>query len=72
MTSVPQRKLGNRPSDSVDTRFLNDATAAGLVCISGLELFIGQGIDAWCLFSGDAVDENRLRASLFGKRGLAL
>jgi len=48
----------------VDTRFLRDAAAAGLQTISGFELFIGQAVDAWHLFSGLPLDEARLRADL--------
>lgn len=48
----------------VHTTFLSDATAAGLTTISGYELFIGQGVDAWHLFSGLPLDEARLRADL--------
>jgi shikimate dehydrogenase len=48
----------------VDTRFITAAAAAGLTAISGYELFIGQGVDAWRLFSGLPLDEARLRAEL--------
>ena len=48
----------------VNTTFLSDATAAGLITISGYELFIGQGVDAWHLFAGLPLDEARLRADL--------
>jgi len=48
----------------VETRFLRDADAAGLQAISGFELFIGQAVDAWHLFSGLPLDEARLRAEL--------
>lgn len=48
----------------VDTPFLTDAAAEGLTIISGYELFIGQGVDAWTLFSGSPVDEEQLRAAL--------
>ncbi len=48
----------------VETRFLGHATTAGLVTISGYELFIGQGLDAWQLFSELPIDEERLRAAL--------
>ncbi|MFC4668050.1 shikimate dehydrogenase family protein [Seohaeicola nanhaiensis] len=47
-----------------DTRFLQDARAAGLSIISGWELFFFQGVHAWALFSGLGLDEDRLRASL--------
>ncbi|TYB85356.1 shikimate dehydrogenase [Oceaniovalibus sp. ACAM 378] len=48
----------------VDTRFLRAATSAGLTTISGYELFIGQGVDAWHLFAGAPLDEALLRADL--------
>jgi len=48
----------------VETRFLREADAAGLQAISGFELFIGQAVDAWHLFSGLPLDEARLRAEL--------
>ena len=48
----------------VNTAFLSDASAAGLTAISGYELFIGQGVDAWHLFAGLPLDETRLRADL--------
>ncbi len=48
----------------VETTFLTDAAAAGLTTISGYELFIGQGVDAWRLFSGLLLDQTRLRADL--------
>lgn len=48
-----------------DTRFLRDAKAQGLAAISGYDLFIGQGVDAWELFTGLPLDLERLRADLF-------
>jgi shikimate dehydrogenase len=48
----------------VDTQFLGDAAAEGLTIISGYELFIGQGVDAWTIFSGAPLDDERLRADL--------
>ena len=48
----------------VDTQFLADAAAAGLTTISGYELFFFQGVDAWKIFSGQAVDPAQLRAAL--------
>ncbi len=48
----------------VDTLFLQDAAAEGLHIISGYELFIGQGVDAWGLFTGLPLDYERLRADL--------
>jgi shikimate dehydrogenase len=48
----------------VDTRFLQDATAAGLAIISGWELFFGQGIDAWHIFTGVPISAQVLRAAL--------
>lgn len=49
----------------VDTLFLQDAQAEGLQIISGYELFIGQGLDSWALFTnGLPLDEARLRQDL--------
>ena len=48
----------------VDTQFLGDAAAEGLQVISGYELFIGQGVDSWALFTGLPLDEARLRQDL--------
>jgi shikimate dehydrogenase len=48
----------------VDTEFLQDAGAQGLRIISGYELFIGQGVDAWRIFTGLPLDYDRLRADL--------
>lgn len=48
----------------VDTQFLQDAAAEGLQIISGYELFIGQGLDSWALFTGLPLDETRLRRDL--------
>lgn len=48
----------------VDTVFLRDAAAEGLKVITGYELFIGQGVDAWKIFAGISVDSHRLRAAL--------
>lgn len=50
----------------VDTRFLQDATAAGLRVISGYELFFGQGVDAWAIFTATPLDEAALRAAIEG------
>lgn len=48
----------------VETEFLRDAEAEGLTIISGYELFIHQGIDAWQIFTGHPVDETALRRAL--------
>lgn len=48
----------------VNTEFLTDAAAHGLTIISGYELFIGQGVDAWHLFTGLPLDADRLRRDL--------
>ncbi|WP_168217288.1 shikimate dehydrogenase family protein [Paracoccus liaowanqingii] len=52
----------------VQTQFLQDAAAAGLDIISGYELFVGQGVDAWDLFTGLPLDEARLRDDLAAGR----
>lgn len=48
----------------VDTRFLQDAGAAGLKIISGYELFFFQGVHAWAHFAGRPLDQARLRSDL--------
>ena len=48
----------------VDTQFLQDATDEGLQVISGYELFFGQGVDAWRIFTGLPLDEARMRREL--------
>ncbi|WP_209428194.1 shikimate dehydrogenase [Pararhodobacter sp. SW119] len=48
----------------VETQFLVAAQAAGAQTISGYELFIGQGVDAWRLFTGLPLGESRLRTEL--------
>lgn len=50
-----------------DTQFLCDAETEGLTAISGYELFIGQGVDAWALFTGLPIDIRRLRADLLAE-----
>ncbi len=46
------------------TPFLTEAEAEGLQVISGYELFIGQGVDAWAIFTGLPLDEARMRRDL--------
>lgn len=48
----------------IDTQFLQDAAAEGLQIISGYELFVGQGVDAWQIFSGLPLDIGRMRREL--------
>lgn len=48
----------------IRTAFLQDAERAGLRVISGYELFLGQGVDAWALFSGVELECAALRAAL--------
>jgi shikimate dehydrogenase len=48
----------------VETQFLQDAEAEGLQIISGYELFIGQGVDAWKLFTGLPLNYDLLRSDL--------
>ena len=51
----------------VETQFLQDADAAGLVVMSGYELFFYQGVHAWGHFSGKPLDEARLRIDLLAQ-----
>ena len=48
----------------LETQFLHDARAIGLDVISGYELFFGQGVDAWKIFTGLPLDETALREAL--------
>ena len=48
----------------VDTQFLQDAAAAKRQIISGYELFFGQGIDAWDIFTGAPIDHGKLRQAI--------
>lgn len=48
----------------VETEFLLAARGAGLMTLSGYELFFFQGVDAFRLFTGCAVDAVALRAAL--------
>lgn len=50
----------------VDTQFLQDAERVGLVVISGYELFFGQGVDAWRIFTGVEIDHAALRVAIQG------
>jgi shikimate dehydrogenase len=48
----------------VETQFLTDARAAGLVVMSGYELYFHQGVDAFRLFTGQDVNQSALREVL--------
>ncbi len=48
----------------VDTPFLQDAVNANLPVISGYELFFGQGLDAWDIFTGVDVNPSELRGAI--------
>lgn len=48
----------------VDTPFLLDAERAGLMVVSGYELFFGQGVDAWEIFTGIDLDHAALRQAI--------
>lgn len=48
----------------VDTPFLQAARKAGLAVMSGYELFLHQGIDAFRVFTGHDVDADALRQAL--------
>jgi shikimate dehydrogenase len=50
----------------VETEFLKDARAAGLLVMSGYELYFHQGVDAFRLFTGREVDQMALRDVLAG------
>ncbi|OLP42534.1 shikimate dehydrogenase family protein [Rhizobium oryziradicis] len=48
----------------VNTQFLQGCTKAGLAILSGYELFFHQGVDAFRIFTGQDVDQTRLRQEL--------
>lgn len=48
----------------VDTQFLAEAAAEGLLAISGDKLFFAQGVNAWRIFTGLPLDEEKLRLAL--------
>jgi shikimate dehydrogenase len=48
----------------VDTQFLQACAQAGLAILSGYELFFHQGVDAFRIFTGQSVDQPRLREEL--------
>jgi shikimate dehydrogenase len=50
-----------------DTQFLQDAKQANLTIISGYELFFGQGLDAWYIFTGIDVNPSELRSAIQGE-----
>ena len=50
-----------------DTEFLQNARLAGLTVISGYQLFIGQGVDAWEIFTGTKVDRVQLTDNIQGR-----
>lgn len=52
----------------VETKFLQDARHAGLTIISGYELFLAQGFDAWSLFSGQPTDRAAIHARLLEEK----
>ncbi len=68
--AIPDEALAGRrwAFDAVytpeSTPFLVAAAAHGLAIMSGFELFLFQGIDAFAFFTGAAVDAEALRAAL--------
>ena len=52
----------------IETPFLRGARAAGLSLMSGYELFIGQGVDAFRLFTGHDIDYRAIRNALKRER----
>jgi shikimate dehydrogenase len=48
----------------VDTPLLQTAVAADVSAMSGYELFFNQGVDAFCIFTGQKVDYRELREAL--------
>jgi shikimate dehydrogenase len=63
----PQRWVFDAVYTPVDTRFKQEAEAAGLAVLSGYELFFHQGIDAFRLFTGRLPEDlGELRRRLGG------
>ncbi|MEQ9642171.1 MAG: shikimate dehydrogenase [Alphaproteobacteria bacterium] len=54
------------------TPLLNDAAAAGLKVLSGYELFFYQGLHAFEIFCGCALDEAAMRAALLARTGAGM
>ncbi|WP_439149751.1 shikimate dehydrogenase family protein [Sulfitobacter sp.] len=50
----------------VQTPFLQDAAHLGMTVITGYELFFGQGVDAWNIFTGVQLDHDALRVAIQG------
>ncbi|MBB4952203.1 shikimate dehydrogenase [Agrobacterium vitis] len=48
----------------VDTQFLQACAKANIAILSGYELFFHQGVDAFRIFTGVSVDQQRLREDL--------
>ena len=48
----------------VETEFLQHAAEVGVKIITGYELFFGQGIDAWQIFTGRHLDHDALRQAI--------
>jgi shikimate dehydrogenase len=51
----------------VQTQFVQSASQLGLATITGYELFFGQGVDAWTIFTGAELDRDVLRAAIQGE-----
>ena len=52
------------------TPFVESAEAAGVLVLSGFELFFHQGLDAFRLFTGQRIDAPELRAALLAEHSL--
>jgi shikimate dehydrogenase len=69
-TPVPRALLGaaawafDAVYTPLETEFLRDAAAAGLAVMSGWELFLFQGLDAFAIFHGRPIEAERLRTAL--------
>jgi shikimate dehydrogenase len=50
--------------ERMKAEFLSGARAADLAVMSGFELFFHQGVDAFTIFTGHAVDMDALRSEL--------
>jgi 3-dehydroquinate dehydratase/shikimate dehydrogenase len=51
-----------------DTRLLRDAAAAGCAVVDGVEMFVGQAVEQFRLFTGaEAAPVGVMEAALLGK-----
>jgi shikimate dehydrogenase len=54
----------------IRTRFIQDAQAAGVACVSGLSMFLHQGLAQFEIWTGKRLDERRARQVLMADMAL--